>query len=198
MGSGVLICAGLAKNTFHVATSRQKTPASRIEFSEMTEFDLDEIMRVERLSFRTPWSRNMFMEELGRHQSRTFVARAADLPGEPLVGYVMFWTILDELHILNIAVDPEWRRAGVGTELMNLVFRYAAESTAAVIVLDVRVGNAPARRLYEQFGFRAVGIRPQYYSDTGEDALVMIRESPFTTLVPEAVGDAPADGKGKK
>ncbi len=145
----------------------------------MKEFDLDEIMRVERLSFKTPWTRRMFLDELGQHQSKTFVARLADLPEQPLVGYVTFWTVVDELHILNIAVDPDWRRRGIGHRLMELVFGHATRADAALIVLDVRPANGPARRMYESFGFRTVGIRPRYYSDTGEDALVMVREAPF-------------------
>ncbi len=167
-----------------MAKTASSPPDRRIEFSEMTEFDLDEIMRVERLSFKTPWSRNMFMEELSRHQSKTFVARLAGLPDKPLVGYVMFWIVVDELHILNIAVDPDWRRQGIGAKLMELVFEHARGSRTALIVLDVRYGNAAARRMYEEFGFRGVGVRLKYYSDTGEDALVMVREAPFDPVRP--------------
>lgn len=171
-------------------------PESRnppVELSRMRELDLDEIMRVERLSFSSPWKRDMFLEELNRHHSVTWVARAAGLSARPLIGYVMFWLIADELHILNIAVDPDWRQMGIGTRLMETVLTAAKGHQSALIVLDVRPANRAARKLYERFGFRTVGVRPQYYSDTGEDALVMVREAPFEPMRPgKPAGGSPA------
>jgi ribosomal-protein-alanine N-acetyltransferase len=93
--------------------------------------------------------------------------------GRDIVAYAGVWLLVDEAHITTFAVLPDWRRRGIGGRLMVAVMRLAEQLGARVATLEVRLSNVPARQLYQQFGFRPVGVRPRYYSDNGEDALIM-------------------------
>ena len=97
------------------------------------------------------------------------MARAGDV----VVGFAGLWVMVDEAHVTTFAVDPHWRRRGVGERLLLGLLDIAAARRAREATLEVRLSNMPARRLYEKYGFRPVGIRPRYYSDNGEDALIM-------------------------
>jgi ribosomal-protein-alanine N-acetyltransferase len=132
--------------------------------------DLDEVLAIERASFSMPWSRGAFLYEMQQNRvARCWVTRESSR----VVGYICLWEIADELHITNIAVQPDCRRRGIARSLLGGVLDDARERKLRLVVLEVRPSNTEARSLYESFGFRVVGTRRGYYYDTGEDALVM-------------------------
>jgi [ribosomal protein S18]-alanine N-acetyltransferase len=136
---------------------------------KMEESDLEDILRIEEVSFATPWTRNMFMDELANVFSRTIVFKQAGV----LVGYMCFWTVLDEAHLLNIAVSPELRGRGLGHKMMTYLEETSRGRGLEKIILEVARRNAPARRLYKKFGFHSIGFRRMYYTAEKDDALVM-------------------------
>lgn len=135
--------------------------------------DLPEVEAIERASFTTPWPPNAYRSELEDNRLASYlVARV----GERVVGYAGMWLMVDEAHITTFAVHPSWRRRRIGERLLLAMLDLAAARRAREATLEVRVSNLAARRLYEKYGFRPVGIRPRYYSDDGEDAIVMTTE----------------------
>ena len=147
----------------------------------MTPADLDEVMPLERRCFIDPWTRHMYLSDLTNNALATYLvlrapgrvsARGPEAPVPSLLAYGGFWLLLDEAHIATIATHPKWRGCGLGLWLMLALLDTAIERGAVVATLEVRVGNAPARRLYEKLGFEEVGERRNYYRD-GEDALIM-------------------------
>lgn len=145
----------------------------RIYLLDMVPGDLDEVMAIEDESFPVPWSRNFFERELALKFSRTFIAREGGVTGE-VMGYAVVWFVADELHLLNIAVAPQHRRKGAARLLLERVIGEARERECELVVLEVRKSGMPAQKLYQSMGFAPVGIRPRYYSDNGEDAIVMV------------------------
>jgi ribosomal-protein-alanine N-acetyltransferase len=93
--------------------------------------------------------------------------------GDEVAAYGGMWLMVDEAHVITFAVHPAWRRQHVGERLLLAMLDIAVDAGAHEATLEVRLSNLPARRLYEKFGFRPVGLRPRYYSDNGEDALIM-------------------------
>jgi ribosomal-protein-alanine N-acetyltransferase len=146
----------------------------RFRVREMAEADLDAVMAVETVSFPTAWSRAMFAEELGRDYSDALVA-VPEGGGDP-VGYAVCWSVAGESHLLNIAVDPAVRGRGVGCILLRACIRRGARAGSSLIHLEVRAGNEDAIRLYRGHGFDFMGMRKGYYTDTGEDAILLSRE----------------------
>jgi len=143
----------------------------RVELA--TNDDIDGIMAIEEACFTPPWPRDAMLEEIsGRDWSRVYVARM----GELIAGFMVYWIVDMERHLLNIATAERWRRSGVAGRLMGLMLQEASHAGAEVIVREVRRTNANAHALYEKLGFRRVGVRPGYYADNGEDAIVMILE----------------------
>lgn len=135
--------------------------------------DLDAVRRIERQSFTTPWSYEAFVSELLENDNaRYLVAR----DGADVVGYVGLWIILDEGHITNVAVRPDRRGRGVGRCLLAAITRVARAHGARRMTLEVRKSNVRAQKLYTALGYRAAGVRPQYYVDNNEDAIIMWRE----------------------
>jgi ribosomal-protein-alanine N-acetyltransferase len=136
--------------------------------------DLSQVVAIERRAFPTPWSSAMFVLELSKSSS---IGVGAFLPdrrrADRLVGYLIASRYADIWHLMNVAVDPPARRRGVASALLEeLIGRVGAGEP---ITLEVRPSNTGAISLYERFGFRAAGVRPRYYRDTGEDALIMWR-----------------------
>jgi ribosomal-protein-alanine N-acetyltransferase len=132
--------------------------------------DLPQVISIERRSFTTPWSLAMFVLELSKPSG---LALGANGPDGKLVGYLILSRYDTVWHLMNIAVDPVWRRRGIAHGLLEqMIERGGSEEP---YTLEVRTSNAPAIALYERFGFLAAGTRPRYYSDTGEDALIMWR-----------------------
>ena len=135
---------------------------------------IDDVLNVEQASFTNPWTREMYLSELAnKGVSYCFVARHKD--GD-VVGFCSFWRVLDELHVNNLAVLPEWRRGGVATALLQHVLSEGARLGARRATLEVRRSNDAARMLYERFGFTVAGIRHGYYTKPVEDALVLWRD----------------------
>jgi ribosomal-protein-alanine N-acetyltransferase len=146
-------------------------PIGRIEVRRMTEEDLDGVMEIERQSFPAPWSRGLFERELLLSYAHAFVA--VDVPGGRVVGYLCFWLVEGETHILNLAVHPERRRQGIASRLLRCGLDYSRQKGAEEITLEVRRSNYRAIALYRGFHFQPQGIRRRYYSDSGEDAVIM-------------------------
>jgi ribosomal-protein-alanine N-acetyltransferase len=138
------------------------------------ERDLDGILAVDAVTFTNPWTREMYEWEARRSDvSRLYVVCSG--PDSRLIAYCAVWVIFDELHINNLAVHPDWRRRGVARALLDFVLAEAREAGACQATLEVRRSNVPALKLYEGLGFSVEGMRPAYYSQPVEDALVLWR-----------------------
>jgi ribosomal-protein-alanine N-acetyltransferase len=135
--------------------------------------DLDAIEAISRASFARPWPRHLYAEELARPHARVELA----LVGGAAIGYLVTWDVVDEVHLLEIAVAPGWRRRGVGDRLLAALCARADHGGARLVTLEVRAGNAAARALYARHGFVEVATRRAYYDD-GEDGVVMLRPAP--------------------
>jgi ribosomal-protein-alanine N-acetyltransferase len=161
---------------------------SQIDLAPMTLDDIAQVMTIDRLSFPQPWSEQSYRFELLENQHSYFVvalARAVSNPsngwlsrllGQPLprqvVGYGGVWLVAGEAHINTLAVHPDWRRRGIGEQLLQALLAYARRRDSLAATLEVRVSNLAAQHLYRRYGFEEVGRRPRYYRD-GEDALLM-------------------------
>jgi ribosomal-protein-alanine N-acetyltransferase len=139
----------------------------------MTEKDLGDVLAIERVSFPQPWSLGQFKKELKNPISFCYTARVTvdGMEGEGVGGYMIFWIVHGEAHILNIAVAPELRRMGLGKRLLSFAIKLMREKGVVEVFLEVRVSNKASIRLYEGFGFEHAYVRPRYYGN--EDALVM-------------------------
>ena len=136
--------------------------------------DLPQVIAIERRAFPTPWSLAMFVLELSKPSSVCLAAVTGEEAGpRQLVAYLICARYADVWHLMNLAVDPPFRRRGIATDLMNGLLEAAGPD--APYTLEVRPSNREAIGLYERFGFRGAGTRPRYYRDTGEDALIMWR-----------------------
>ncbi len=140
------------------------------EFREMTLADLPAVMDIERIVHRTPWSENVFNNELTLNNYSSYYVL---YEGGQLLAYGGFWNVLDEAHITNIAVNPIFRRRGYGGRMLQYLEEQARQRGARYLTLEVRVSNEVAIKMYEKHGFYSVGVRPGYYTDTKEDALIM-------------------------
>jgi [ribosomal protein S18]-alanine N-acetyltransferase len=136
--------------------------------------DLSAIEEIERHSYKTPWSRSMFAGELSKASSVCLGAFDEETGG--LIGYLIVSRYVDAWHVMNIAVDPNARRAGVGTALLVRLFELTTGDGRRGYTLEVRVSNTGAINLYERLGFQPRGIRRGYYTDNREDALIMWRD----------------------
>lgn len=140
-----------------------------IEIRPMTADDLDCVLAIERDSFSAPWTEDHFREELSVPFCHDIVA----LCGGQLLGYMCFAIVHDEVHIRNIAVRRDMRRCGVASRLMREMFAITARHRVRLAILEVRVSNVAAARLYEKFGFSIRGVRQAYYTRPVEDALIL-------------------------
>lgn len=145
-------------------------PYPKFYIEDMKSEDLDEVMRIEEECFATPWPRQIFEMEIESPRSLLNVARV----GGAVAGYIVAWMIYDEIHILNIAVHPDFRRMGLGESLLENCLDHFSGKGAKQAILEVRRGNSGAQKLYKKLGFEPIGIRKKYYTDTGEDAIVMM------------------------
>lgn len=132
--------------------------------------DLPAMIEIERASFTTPWSEISFFNELKNPRSIVKAARK----GERIVGYICVSRILDEGHILDLAVDREFRKHGVGAALVAHAVGILREQGCRFIYLEVRASNEAADRLYGKFGFERIGVRKNYYTSPEEDGLLMV------------------------
>jgi [ribosomal protein S18]-alanine N-acetyltransferase len=147
-------------------------PKKEIEIRRLVRKDLDEVLAIEKLSFPSPWSRFLFEQEFLFPQAQMVAAADPDFP-ERVWGYLCFWLVAEETHILNLAVHPEKRRRGVGGRLLEYVIDYSRAKGAEEILLEVRRSNHRAISVYRRFHFQPLGVRRRYYTDSGEDAIIM-------------------------
>lgn len=138
----------------------------------MTAADVPQIVEIERVSFPSPWSAGSFERELATAWAVPVVAVEPVPAGERLVGYACAWNVADEVQLLNVAVHPARRRSGIGERLVRWVQEHAVARGARAVVLEVRLANAPARRLYARLGFRMTALRRGYYG-AGQDGMLM-------------------------
>ena len=146
-------------------TIREKTLLMR----SMTVEDIPEVIEIEKRSFVSPWSRGVFEQTIESPVSRNFVV----IGGHKIWGYIIFYEAGVEMHIMNIAVHPGYRRQGTAYEMMVRVLEYARANSVEECFLEVRESNFSAQALYEKLGFKSIGRRKGYYSETNEDAIVM-------------------------
>ena len=146
-----------------------------IEVEYMKAEHLPEVLEIERESFYAPWSKKAFLNEINQNKlSIMLVARAKDQEVfSGILGYACIWSVIDEFHITNVAVMPEFRGKGIGEQLIGFIVTLAKEKGVNILTLEVRQSNYGAIRLYCKTGFMPVRIRKRYYSDTDEDAMVM-------------------------
>ena len=153
-----------------------------VRIEPMSEADLPDVHRIERASFSVPWPDEAYRSELATNRLATYlVVRASGA----VVAYGGIWLMVDEAHVTTFAVDPAWRRRRIGEALLIALLDVAIARHAREATLEVRLSNLPARRLYEKYGFKPVGLRTRYYSDNGEDALIMTTPP---LLDPEMIG----------
>ena len=148
-------------------------PPVRLSVEPMRLDDIPAVHAIESASFPTPWPPYAFRGELESNGMAHYLVLRA---GERVVAYAGLWLMVDEAHVTTFAVLPAYRRRGIGARLLSELIELAAGLGASVVTLEVRLSNVAARRLYQRFGFRPVGVRPRYYSDNGEDALIMTTE----------------------
>jgi ribosomal-protein-alanine N-acetyltransferase len=146
----------------------------KFQIDSMRLNDLGAVQAIERASFTTPWPAHAYRSELETNRlAHYLVARV----GDEVAAYAGMWLMVDEAHITTFAVAPSWRRRRIGERLLLAMLDLARERHAREATLEVRLSNLAARRLYEKYGFRPVGLRPRYYSDDNEDALIMTTET---------------------
>lgn len=142
----------------------------QLTLAPMVRQEVPEVWEIEKLCFSLPWSFESFLLEVGQNQcARYYTAR---LDGR-IIGYGGMWLVLDEAHVTNIAVHPEYRRRGIGKAVLIKMMEEAARLNIQRMTLEVRVSNAGAIALYEHLGFEQGGVRKHYYPDNREDALIM-------------------------
>ena len=143
---------------------------ARVVVDAMRLDDVQAVHEIERLSFRTPWPAYAFEQELrGNRLARYVVARA----GAHVVGFAGIWLMVDDAHVTTFGVHPDWRRQGIGRQLLLNLAELAVTIGARRMTLEVRASNEAAQGLYHAFGFEVAGRRPRYYTDDDEDALIM-------------------------
>ena len=148
-------------------------PPVKVLVEPMRLVDLDAVHRIELASFSSPWPPNAYQSELSQNRLASYLVARVD---DEIVAYGGMWLMVDEAHITTFAVHPAWRRQRIGERLLLAFLDLAIARHAREATLEVRLSNIAARRLYEKYGFRPVGLRPRYYSDNGEDALIMTTE----------------------
>ena len=137
---------------------------------------LETCLKIERKCFSEPWTRAMLEGEFAQPTSLLWGWAEGD--EEELVAYSVGWLIFEDFHVANLAVLPEWRRKGIGRELLKYMLVWAAEHDAVRALLEVRESNRPAVSLYREMGFSLLGARPKYYRSPTEDALILKKNLP--------------------
>ena len=156
-----------------------------IEIVPMTEAHIDGVLAVEEVTFSIPWTRGDFEREVKENAMAMYYVALMD---GKIVGYAGMWHVITEGHITNVAVLEEARGNGIGAMLIEKLIEVALEKEMIGLTLEVRMGNAPAQGLYHKYGFRAEGIRKNYYPDTKEDAIIMWKYFPFYENYEETMG----------
>lgn len=154
---------------------------------KMKKEDIDQAIAIEQASFSQPWSRNLFLSEFRSIAVSTLLVAVTDDAGvRRVAGYIVFWNVEDEMHILNLAVAPGRRRQGIGRQLVLSALKRAVRKGAKRAFLEVRASNASAQKLYSSLGFTGISTRRNYYDAPIEDAVVMTLETgPLQRLAQE-------------
>ena len=147
----------------------EKTQKQVVTIRLMGVNDLSDVLSIEKVSFRTPWSEGIFRDELLSSLCHSYVATLE----EKIIGYICFAVILDEVHLRNISVHKDFRRRGIASQMLSEMIRTSQKRGVLWATLEVRRSNSAAIRFYEKYGFEIKGIRRSYYRDTGEDAFIM-------------------------
>ena len=142
---------------------------SETVFRQMREKDVARVAQIEKICFITPWSYNSLLGELSNDVAYYVVA----VDGDEVCGYAGMWVMFDEAHMTNIAVDPEHRKQGIARKMILHLMKTALDKGAERMTLEVRENNHNAQRLYASLDFAYAGTRKHYYSDTGENALIL-------------------------
>ena len=145
----------------------------RWKINEMRKDHIEQVLEIEKASFPTPWTKSMFLDKFNSPFFFNFVATDSERKGDLVVCYIIFWMLREEVHILNLATHPAYRRLGIAHSLLLFSLDFAYKRGAIAYLLEVRRGNEAALNLYEKVGFAPWRIRRNYYADTGEDALKM-------------------------
>jgi ribosomal-protein-alanine N-acetyltransferase len=144
------------------------------EIRVMTADDLPVVQDIEARAFKHPWSPELLRRELTHEWSTILLVEEETPEGRRILGFLISWIVHDELHILNVATDPKHRNRGVARTVLAASLDRARQRKCVLATLEVRRSNEAALHLYKSFGFRPVGVRPNYYVDEGEDAIVML------------------------
>jgi len=149
--------------------------SDNLSIRKMEVHDIQTVITLDRMSFSLPWPESAFHYEVEKNDaSRCWVAELKDEKSNPvLVGMIVVWLILDEVHIATIAVNPNFRHLHVGQRLLAHTLINALDEGSKKAFLEVRKGNLAARELYRKFGFIEVGVRRWYYQDNREDAILL-------------------------
>lgn len=152
--------------------------SQNIIFQQMEQEDLDKVMAIEREAFPDPWHVSFFKRELQSRKKHThcYVARIDN----NIVGYIVFYIFCGEGHIMNIAVDADYRRRGIAKYLLSSALEIVRKEAGNEVYLEVSANNTPAKQLYRQFGFKVYGIRKKYYRN-GEDAFILRKDVEYET-----------------
>jgi ribosomal-protein-alanine N-acetyltransferase len=142
---------------------------------KMTPEDLDEVLAIEAHSPPTPWSKNMFAEEIQNPFSSCFIMKVEVQLKQPVMGFVCFRNVAEESELLNIAVHPHYRRSGIGRKLMQFYIDFSSQRGIKTFYLEVNSSNEPAIHLYEHFSYQSFGMRKKFYQKQF-DALLMMRK----------------------
>jgi ribosomal-protein-alanine N-acetyltransferase len=145
----------------------------RWKIREMDKDHLEQVMEIERASFPTPWTENMFLYELTSPLSFHFVASKWEKGSDMVLCYIVFWMFRGEVHILNLATHSAFRKLGIAHSLLLFTLDFSYRRGGILYLLEVRKGNQAAINLYQKVGFASWGVRKKYYADTGEDAIIM-------------------------
>jgi ribosomal-protein-alanine N-acetyltransferase len=166
-----------------------------LEIGEYEEGDLREMLAIEQASFPNPWTENLFRGELTCPMSRILVGRFRGGQRRGVAAYLVYWLVLDEAHLHSIAVRPGLRRIGIATRMLAEAVRRSRREGALRMTLEVRRSNRPAQNMYDKLGFTVQGVRPGYYADTGEDALILWAELDRMSGVEEGMKTGAGEGK---
>ena len=145
-----------------------------VTIEKMKKEYIDDVYEIDKISVPIPWSKKSIEEEMNNMLANFLVAKEDD----KVVGFAMCWYIMDECHIGNIAVHPDYRQKGIATRLLDKLLEGCKEHGTNSILLEVRVSNIPAQELYKKLGFEELVIRKQYYKNpdgTYEDAIIMTK-----------------------
>jgi len=139
----------------------------------MRKEDVDQVLAIEHASFSMPWSENLFLSEFRSPDVSTLMVALADGPERTVVGYLVFWLVQDEMHILNLAVAPGFRRSRIARKMVLAGLKHAFQKGARRAFLEVRFSNTAAQKLYSSLGFAGTSLRREYYDNPVEDAVIM-------------------------